>query len=113
MAGDGDEIYRVEISRSSTGIAIHERWTMDGKLHRLDGPAMITRSPVSGTVTEEGWFRHGKLHRDDGAAYIKRKPDTERVYYSVWYQHGKHIVPPRRGTPRLTKDRPSGPGPVP
>jgi len=39
-----------------------KRWTLDGKDHREDGPAI--ESPT-GT---KAWFFHGKLHRIDGPA---------------------------------------------
>lgn len=38
------------------------KYTDRGKLHRENGPAVISES---GT---KYWFRHGRLHRTDGAA---------------------------------------------
>jgi hypothetical protein len=37
-------------------------WYLDGKLHRADGPAMIT---ILGTKL---WYIDGELHREDGPA---------------------------------------------
>ena len=37
-------------------------WCTDGKMHRLNGPA------VEYYNGEEEWFIHGKLHREDGPA---------------------------------------------
>ena len=54
-----------------------------GKLHRLNGPAMITLS--SGDMT---WYRHGKLHRDDGPALDWPSDGTEE-----WYRDGKLYEP--------------------
>jgi hypothetical protein len=49
-------------------------WLLDGRLHRLDGPAFI--------AVESGfrqWYREGELHREDGAAVIR--PDGAREYW--------------------------------
>jgi hypothetical protein len=106
------EIYTVEIDRLlSSGIAISEHWKMNGKLHRVDGAAVIWRDGTTGVVKKEYWLRHGEPHREDGPAYIKRKGDTGRVYYSVWYQDGKHIDPPRRGKGPVRKPPTSDPTP--
>jgi hypothetical protein len=96
------EVYRVQIDRSRNGVAYNETWFMDGKHHRIDGPAMISRCPVTGAITYEAWFQHGKLHRVDGPALIKRKPDTGRVYYSVWFEHDVHVPAPHRPPRRRT-----------
>ena len=39
-----------------------ERWYCDGKLHRVDGPAVVWKYGAT------GWYQHGKLHRLDGPA---------------------------------------------
>jgi hypothetical protein len=39
-----------------------KEWRLNGKLHRIDGPAMEW---ISGT---KQWFINGKLHRTDGPA---------------------------------------------
>lgn len=41
----------------------NERWLLNGKLHRTDGPAHIELG-----VTH--WYQHGKHHREDGPAII-------------------------------------------
>jgi hypothetical protein len=38
-----------------------QRWYIEGTLHRVGGPAIIT-------LTGEHWYRNGKLHRLDGPA---------------------------------------------
>jgi hypothetical protein len=43
------------------------RYTVDGKLHRTDGPALI-RIDEGGTI-EETWYENGVKHRENGAAY--------------------------------------------
>jgi hypothetical protein len=54
-----------------------ERWYLNGKLHREDGPAVIL---ANGT---KGWYLNGELHREDG-------PAIERTYGTKeWYLNGK------------------------
>lgn len=56
-----------------------KQWRLkNGKLHRLDGPAVEW---ADGT---ESWFQNGYLHRLDGPA-VKYRDGT-----SVWKRHGKH-----------------------
>jgi len=50
------ETYEVEVYRSAT------YWKQNGKLHRLDGPAVELSS---GT---KSWLQNGLLHRLDGPA---------------------------------------------
>lgn len=52
-------------------------YTLDGQLHREDGPALIE---PDGTRV---WFQNGKQHREDGPALIM--PDG----YSLWCYHGE------------------------
>ena len=54
------------------------RWIHNGKLHRLDGPAITNKSG-----SYQSWHYNGKLHRDGGPAII-RNDDFE-----MWYQHDK------------------------
>ena len=37
-------------------------WRLDGKLHRIDGPALIRLDGC------KGWYFMGELHREDGPA---------------------------------------------
>jgi len=55
-------------------------WYQHGKLHRSDGPAVI--SP-DGT---EFWYQHGKLHRSDGPASIEPADDIQE-----WWENSKRI----------------------
>lgn len=59
----------------------HDRaiWYIDkeGRLHREDGPAMISKLSKL-----EQWFIRGKFHRDDGPAHIDN-------FVEVWYKFGK------------------------
>ena len=65
-----------------------ESWTLDGMMHRVDGPAFIR--PDLGYVQ---WNKNGVIHRNDGPAVTY--PGGER-----WYKHGKLH---RLGGPAVTK----------
>lgn len=64
------------VIESLTGDGTRE-WRLDGKLHRIDGPAIIRPDG------NEGWYFMGKLHREDGPAVIR--PDG----YKAWWLNGK------------------------
>jgi hypothetical protein len=51
--------YDIVIDRNGT-----ERWFLNGKLHREDGPAVIR---ADGT---QYWYLNGVIHREDGPAVI-------------------------------------------
>lgn len=53
------------------GKKISEEWYIDGKLHRKDGPAVIRWS--DGKKTIEKWYIDDKQHRVDGPAVIMWK----------------------------------------
>jgi hypothetical protein len=50
----------------------------EGKLHRLDGPAVEW---IDGT---RFWYQNGLRHRLDGPAI------TNKGRYKMWYVHGRH-----------------------
>jgi hypothetical protein len=54
-------------------------WFLDGKNHRLDGPAAIY------TNGHEYYYVEGKLHRDDGPAIYWHDG------FSEWWINGKHL----------------------
>ena len=51
-------------------------WTLNGKRHRVDGPAIIFSDE------SEAWFLHDKLHRIDGPAR------TYNCGSERWFRHG-------------------------
>jgi hypothetical protein len=53
-------------------------WWLNGKLHRVDGPAWEDKN---GT---KFWYRHGKSHREDGPA------DDYADGYNRWYFNDKY-----------------------
>ena len=66
-------------------------WLLNGRRHRVDGPAFITPHDIwwnreSGLFTtnwRKEWWLNGKLHRTDGPAIEYFNGD------SVWYLDGK------------------------
>ena len=63
--------YKVKVWRDRT------EWCQNGKIHRLDAPAVEYKN---GT---KYWYQNGKLHRIGGPA--SEYPDG----YRGWYQNGK------------------------
>ncbi len=66
--------YNIEVKRAHET----ERWYLDGVLHRISGPAIISDD---GTTH---WYRDGRLHRDDGPA-IEYADGIKQ-----WYQNGTY-----------------------
>ena len=56
-----------------------KRWYFNGKLHREDGPAVV--SPY-----HKGWWLNDKLHRTDGPA-IEMADGSKS-----WYLNGKQYI---------------------
>ena len=81
-------------------------WFIHGKLHRLDGPAVIYRDPKHLKNTIEEWFMDGEWHRENGPAYIEKNGQT--FYAEMWYHHGKRH---RIGGPAYITWDGSRPGP--
>jgi hypothetical protein len=73
--------YNESIPNNFTGIAEwwngDKKWYKEGKLHRLDGPAIIYSSGL------KYWYKEGKIHRDDGPAIESPKGTKE------WCVEGK------------------------
>jgi len=65
-----DKIFKIELSHGT-------EYTLDGQLHREDGPA------IEYEYTVKEWYLHGERHREYG-------PATETVNGDkAWYLHGK------------------------
>lgn len=63
-----------------------KRYTLNGKAHRDDGPAVIF------SAGNKWWFKHGTLHRLNGPAI--ETIDSERLWYidGKFYLHYKHYL---------------------
>jgi hypothetical protein len=66
----------------------NEEYYRDGRHHREDGPAVITRLP--GGVVHEHYCREGEFHRDDGPACVVREADGS-VREQSFYLRGKRV----------------------
>ena len=64
----------------------YKEWTINGKIHREDGPAKIWASG------DKYWYINGKLHREDGPAKIWADGSK------FWYINGKRH---REGGPAM------------
>jgi len=58
-----------KIFRRSHGSIESERWYLDDKQHRLDGPAVV-RYYEDGSIYSKQWWVNGKRHRLDGPAQV-------------------------------------------
>jgi antitoxin component YwqK of YwqJK toxin-antitoxin module len=64
-----------------------ESWYLDGKKHRVDGPAVINYDK-NGQVEIESWYLDGKKHREDGPTVIWYDKNGQ-VKRESWYLDGK------------------------
>tara|TARA_R110000868_G_scaffold9620_1_gene47508 strand:- start:17716 stop:18168 length:453 start_codon:yes stop_codon:yes gene_type:complete len=62
----------------------HRQWTLNGQLHRLDGPA---EDHVNGAY--ERWWCNGLLHRLDGPARIYSNGSRQWYVDGVCHREGK------------------------
>ena len=65
----------------------YEKWYLNGKLHREDGPS-IQYWYSNGQKRFEDWYLNGESHREDGPAYQSWYPNGQKEY-EVWYLNGK------------------------
>ena len=72
--------------RHANGQVEYEEWRVDGKRHRLDGPAWV-RYHDNGQVESEEWLVDGKRHRLDGPAYVEYHANGQ-VAGEYWYVNG-------------------------
>lgn len=65
------------------------QYTIDGILHRSNGPAKIHHNSVFG-LCNESWYNIGLLHRIDGpAVFVYSEMGT--IWKQEWYHKGKKI----------------------
>lgn len=67
-----------------------KEWYIDGKKHRVNGPAVINYRN-NGEIYEEYWYIDNKKHREDGPAIIIYKDN--KISEEYWYINGiRHRV---------------------
>ena len=83
---DGNDI-SVENTFDSNGNLTKEEWSLNGYLHREDGPAITIYRP-DGSKEREEWWWEGEKHREDGPAVIFYRPD-ETVELEEYWREGE------------------------
>ena len=78
------------ISYYKSGLIYREEWYINGKFHRVNGPAYISYYE-SGTIHKEKWYLNGKLHRVNGPAYIWCNK-SGIIQEEKWYLNGKETT---------------------
>lgn len=67
----------------TNGKLSRREWRHNGRLHRIDGPAVIL---AHGT---EKWYRNGQLHRIGGPAVTQ--PNGYVEYWLNGFQYDNHV----------------------
>ena len=67
-----------------------EEWYLNGKYHRIGGPA-ITWYHEDGTMNTEWWYLDGKLHRTDGPVVIEYHKCGNTIEKFIWCLGGNKI----------------------
>lgn len=91
-----EENYRVKILRvPESGIVSEERWeTSEGALHRVGGPALVTRDPQTGHINSSHFFKRDLHHSDGGnPAYLEFDPETGACIYKAYFVDGHYQRP--------------------
>ena len=83
--------YTVKVNGSGT-----KRWFLNGKLHRIDGPA------IEWSDGNKFWYLNDKLHREDGPAvewvsgykswYLNDEQLTKKQYKKATRKHKEYTV---------------------
>lgn len=68
-----------------------EHWMIDGKYHRIGGPAkrefQKSKGPSS-IVCSEMWYENGFIHRIGGPAIVRYFPNSNEIQSQTWFEHG-------------------------
>ena len=70
------------IKHSKDRVVIKERFLIDGRLHRDDGPAKVDRT-LKNTIKNEEWYKDGHLH-----SYNDLPAKIDRMGTKSWYKDG-------------------------
>jgi hypothetical protein len=89
----GDDWYLNYYAPPQTGaVYVNEKdltrecYYLDGKLHRLNGPAIESYNVAGGRAWVRWWYFHGEFHRTDGPAY-----EDARGFLG-WYLHDQQMT---------------------
>jgi len=95
---DDGEISRVGapaiVRYETNGLSKSEEWFVDGKQHRLDGPAVIfyyTREDNTAMhiIKQETWYINGEIQRDDGGPAIRCYYEDGSINVERWLVSGQ------------------------
>lgn len=69
-----------------------ERWyevdiVTPPRLHRIDGPAVITRN-THDIIISRKWYQHGFLHRDNDEPAIINNNELLIITKKIWFRYG-------------------------
>ena len=90
----GQGAIRIVMHRHEFGRVHCEKWILDRKLHREDGPAVIHYDKRTGKVIAEKWYSQGDLHREDGPAVQSWDSMSGRLISQSYYIGGQYIKNP-------------------
>ena len=69
-----------------------KEWKLNGKRHRLNGPAVVN-------INGQSWWKFGQLHREDGPAV------SGDIYTDMWYLNGTNYADAEAWAEALLKQR--------
>lgn len=76
---------KIKTWEHAQGTSIGRVYTLNGKIHKLDGPAWINFHKDSGKPWREEYWINNQLHNENGPAYILYDEEgnarEERYYY--------------------------------
>jgi hypothetical protein len=93
---DIDEIYTRKVTEDFNNLRhTVTYYNEDDEIHRLYNPAIITYDKSGKEVCME-WRMNGKLHRVDGPAKLEFKPwkEYQDALYAWWYRNDQHHIGP-------------------
>ena len=91
------------IYKNREGEIIRQEWYKNGKLHRLDGPAIELGSPAKpARPWKQEWYKDGERHRVGGPAYVNKDPKYRYFDKEEWWQNG--VLHREDGPARITSD---------
>jgi antitoxin component YwqK of YwqJK toxin-antitoxin module len=68
----------------------YQKWTLNGKLHNEEGPAII-RYHKNGNIQYQVWYLNDKWHNEEGPARVSYHKDG-KVMFKEWCLDGKELT---------------------
>jgi len=85
------------------GKPIEEKYYWHGRLHRVDGPAVLVHNDEA--LEEEHYYRYGLLHRDpkEGPAFIVRNASGTLLLEESYHVKGEFYRDPADGPHHISR----------